>query len=68
MFILGPVSSPPGIGSATARPPSQVVHTIPRGAGPPVPSITSANVPPISATPAPGALITFVNNQVRIPN
>jgi hydroxybutyrate-dimer hydrolase len=45
---------------------SQVVHTIPRGVG--APPITAANVPPIAAAPAPGALITFTGGQVNIPN
>ena len=46
-------------------PPSQVVHTIPRGPG--APPITAANVPPIAASPPAGALITFSGAQVRIP-
>jgi hydroxybutyrate-dimer hydrolase len=49
-----------------ALPPSQVVHTIPRGAG--APPITLANVPPIADNPPTNALITFANGQVRIPN
>ena len=49
-------------------PPSQVVRTIPRGAGPPVPDITPANVPPIDQTPAKNALITFEGNVLRIPD
>src|SRR5205085_12388282 len=49
-----------------ALPPSQVVHTTPRGPG--APPITAANVPPIAASPAPGNLITFSGGQVRIPN
>jgi hydroxybutyrate-dimer hydrolase len=49
-----------------ALPPSQVVHTTPRGAG--APAITAANVPPIAGTPAAGALITFTAGEVRIPN
>jgi hydroxybutyrate-dimer hydrolase len=48
-------------------PPSQVVHTTPRGAGAPVPPITASNVPPIADAPPPGALITFTAHQVRIP-
>lgn len=45
-------------------PPSQVVRTIPRGAG--APPLTAANVPPISAQP--GALaITFAPRAVLIP-
>ena len=47
-------------------PPSQVVHTIPRGPG--APPITAANVPPIAASPPSSALITFSGGQVRIPN
>ncbi|ACA15307.1 putative D--3-hydroxybutyrate oligomer hydrolase lipoprotein transmembrane [Methylobacterium sp. 4-46] len=46
-------------------PPSQVVRTTPRGPG--APPITAAQVPPISAAPAPDALITFAAGQVRIP-
>jgi hydroxybutyrate-dimer hydrolase len=50
-------------------PPSQVVHTTPRGAGTPLPPlITLANVPPIADAPAPGNQITFTAGQVRIPN
>ena len=48
-------------------PPSQVVHTTPRGPGTPVPPITLANVPPIADAPAPNVQITFANGQVRIP-
>ena len=47
-------------------PPSQVVHTTPRGAG--APSITPANVPPIADNPPANAQITFAGGQVRIPN
>ena len=47
-------------------PPSQVVHTVPRGPG--SPPITAANVPPIAASPGAGALITFSGGQVRIPD
>jgi hydroxybutyrate-dimer hydrolase len=47
-------------------PPSQVVHTTPRGPG--APPITLANVPPIVDSPPPSAQITFVNGQVKIPN
>jgi len=49
-----------------ALPPSQVVHTTPRGAG--APPITAANVPPIANAPPPSALITFAGGQVNIPN
>src|SRR6185312_10042034 len=44
-----------------ALPPSQVVHTTPRGAG--APPITAANVPPIADAPPPAALITFTAGQ-----
>jgi hydroxybutyrate-dimer hydrolase len=47
-------------------PPSQVVHTTPRGPG--APPITAANVPPIAASPPASALITFSGAQVRIPD
>jgi hydroxybutyrate-dimer hydrolase len=47
-------------------PPSQVVHTTPRGAG--APPITASNVPPIADAPPPGNQITFTGGQVRIPN
>jgi hydroxybutyrate-dimer hydrolase len=47
-------------------PPSQVVHTTPRG--PAAPPITAANVPPIAAAPPPGAQITFTGGQVKIPD
>jgi hydroxybutyrate-dimer hydrolase len=53
-------------------PPSQVVHTTPRGPAPapltPAPPITAANVPPIADAPAAANLITFTGGQVRIPN
>jgi hydroxybutyrate-dimer hydrolase len=47
-------------------PPSQVVHTAPRGLG--APPITAANVPPIADAPPASALITFSGGQVNIPN
>jgi hydroxybutyrate-dimer hydrolase len=47
-------------------PPSQVVHTTPRGVG--APPITLGNVPPIADSPPPSAQITFANGQVNIPN
>lgn len=49
-----------------ALPPSQVVRTTPRGAG--APALTTANVPPIQATPADGDRILFEDDQVRIPD
>ncbi|MBI2891038.1 MAG: D-(-)-3-hydroxybutyrate oligomer hydrolase [Nitrospirae bacterium] len=54
--------------NGTPLPPSQVVRTIPRGAGAPIPAITLANVPPISATPVPGDLITFDGATLHIPD
>ena len=47
-------------------PPSQVVHTTPRGPG--APPIMAANVPPIADAPPPSARITFTNGQVKIPD
>jgi hydroxybutyrate-dimer hydrolase len=47
-------------------PPSQVVHTTPRGPG--APPITAANVPPIADSPPASARIRFINGQVRIPD
>jgi hydroxybutyrate-dimer hydrolase len=50
-------------------PPSQVVHTIPRGAGTPLPPpITLVNVPAIADAPSPSNQITFTAGQVKIPN
>jgi hydroxybutyrate-dimer hydrolase len=52
-----------------ALPPSQVVHTIPRGGTPgSAPPITLSNVPAIADAPPTSALITFTNGQVNIPN
>jgi hydroxybutyrate-dimer hydrolase len=55
--------------TGAALPPSQVVHTTPRGgtAGS-APAITAANVPPISATPAASSQITFSGNTLTIPD
>jgi hydroxybutyrate-dimer hydrolase len=47
-------------------PPSQVVHTTPRGIGAPL--ITAGNVPPIADAPPPGAQISFAAGQVKIPD
>jgi hydroxybutyrate-dimer hydrolase len=47
-------------------PPSQVVHTTPRGVG--APEITAANVPPIADAPPASARITFAGGQVKIPD
>jgi len=50
-------------------PPSQVVHTIPRGTGTPLPPpITLANVPAIADAPSPSNQITFTAGQVKIPD
>ena len=53
--------------SGAPLPPSQVVHTVPRG-GPPgaAPVIGPANLPPVS--PAPAAAITFIDHELRIPD
>jgi hydroxybutyrate-dimer hydrolase len=49
-------------------PPSQVVHTAPRGGTPgAAPVLTAANVPPISASPG-GDAITFAHGAVNIPD
>ncbi|HZQ63225.1 MAG TPA: 3-hydroxybutyrate oligomer hydrolase family protein, partial [Casimicrobiaceae bacterium] len=55
--------------TGAALPPSQVVHTIPRGGTPgAAPQITTANLPAISSNPAAGDVITFSNNTVLIPD
>jgi hydroxybutyrate-dimer hydrolase len=50
-------------------PPSQVVRTVPRGrvAGL-APALTRANVPPISASPAPGDRIGVRSGAVQVPD
>lgn len=54
--------------NGTALPPSQVVHTVPRGGTPgAAPAITAANVPAISMSPPMSDLITFSGGVVRIP-
>jgi hydroxybutyrate-dimer hydrolase len=51
-----------------ALPPSQVVHTAPRGGTPgAAPAITPANVPTINPSPATADLITFSGGVLRIP-
>ncbi len=57
----------------TPLPPSQVVHTTPRGPVTPpynqvAPAITSANVPPISANPPVSDLIRMVKTTLLIPD
>jgi hydroxybutyrate-dimer hydrolase len=47
-------------------PPSQVVHTTPRGPG--APPITLANVPPVADSPPASVRITFANGQVNVPD
>ena len=47
-------------------PPSQVVHTTPRG-GPPAPPITSKNVPLIDQAPPADQLITFSGRTLHVP-
>jgi len=49
----------------TPLPPSQVVRTVPRGAG--APPIAPANVPDISSDPAAGDRITFQRDTLFIP-
>ncbi|GEO42325.1 D-(-)-3-hydroxybutyrate oligomer hydrolase [Skermanella aerolata] len=51
--------------SGKQLPPSQVVHTVPRGTG--APPITTANVPPIAETVADKDRITFDGSVLRIP-
>jgi hydroxybutyrate-dimer hydrolase len=52
----------------TALPPSQVVHTVPRGGTSPAPAITAANVPAWSAAPAATDRITWDGSTLRIPD
>jgi len=50
-------------------PPSQVVHTVPRGGTPgSAPPINSANVPPIDQAPAAEQLITLSGRTVHVPD
>lgn len=51
--------------SGEELPPSQVVHTVPRGTG--APPIEKANVPPIAETVADKDRITFDGSVLRIP-
>jgi len=50
----------------TPLPPSQVVRTVPRGAG--APPITAANVPEYSANPSKGDRITFDGTTLHVPD
>ena len=55
--------------SGTPLPPSQVVHTVPRGGvSGAAPALTAANVPPIQASPAAGDVISFSGNTLTIPD
>ena len=51
--------------SGAALPPSQLVHTTPRSSV--LAQISTANVPPISSTPAAADLITFASGTVSVP-
>ena len=54
--------------SGTALPPSQVIHTIPRGgAAGAAPALTVANLPAIAANPGASA-ITVSGGVVNVPN
>ncbi|MFM0252172.1 D-(-)-3-hydroxybutyrate oligomer hydrolase [Paraburkholderia sediminicola] len=54
--------------SGTPLPPSQVIHTIPRGgAAGAAPALTTANLPAIAASPGINA-ITVTNGAVNVPN
>ena len=52
--------------AGTPLPPSQVVRTVPRGAG--APAITAANVPPIAAAPPVGDRIGYSRGTLQIPD
>jgi hypothetical protein len=50
-------------------PPSQVVRTVPRGGEPGhAPALTRADVPPLSASPAPGDRIRVRSGAVQVPD
>jgi hydroxybutyrate-dimer hydrolase len=49
----------------TTLPPSQVIHTVPRGAG--GPPLAPVNVPPVAAAPGANA-ITFDGNVLTVPD
>ncbi|MGF6411243.1 hypothetical protein OKW37_002913 [Paraburkholderia sp. MM5482-R2] len=54
--------------NGTPLPPSQVIHTIPRGGVPgAAPALTTANLPAIAATPGVNA-ISATNGAVNVPN
>jgi hydroxybutyrate-dimer hydrolase len=52
----------------TPLPPSQVVHTTPRGGPSPAPAITPANVPPWSLSPPASSRINLSGNTLTIPD
>jgi hydroxybutyrate-dimer hydrolase len=54
------------LSAGTPLPPSQVVRTVPRGAG--APAITAANVPPIAAAPVAGDRIVFDRGTLHVPD
>jgi hydroxybutyrate-dimer hydrolase len=55
--------------SGTPLPASQVVRATPRGGSPgAAPAITTANVPPLAATPAAADVIEFSGTSVNVPN
>ena len=55
--------------NSAALPPSQVVRGVPRGGTPgSAPPLTSANVPPISATPAASNVIATGAGAINVPN
>jgi hydroxybutyrate-dimer hydrolase len=54
--------------SGSPLPPSQVVHTVPRGGAPgAAPPLTAANVPPIQSAPPPADRITFRRSTLFVP-
>ena len=53
----------------TPLPPSQVVHTLPRGGAPgAAPALTTANLPPIQMNPSAAERITVQGGHVSLPN
>jgi hydroxybutyrate-dimer hydrolase len=54
--------------NGTPLPPSQVVHTVPRGGAPgAAPALTTANLPAIATNPGANA-ITVANGALNVPN
>lgn len=54
------------LSNGTVLPPSQVVHTVPRGPG--APPLAEANIPDIAADAGPGSAITFSAGVLHIPD